>query len=338
MEEVELLRESNAAVGRLQQKTPGRSSWTKAKADEEIALLKQNTLKELESTKAQAEKEGRDRAASGRKMICPVRSEARMQVDASADTKGSREVRATRERAAAAALNARSLARSLTEKRLTKAQAESEARLVADGDTAHRSSTREGVRELSAVARGREGARERASDGARGAVKKRGRNNEAGCDVADDGAVDKRGRREAATPRGESATRLNHMLQEQQRRPSPRPRPRPSRKSWRRSRGIRTQVREQAVLSTQDASEARPGHAKRPPRARVNDESERRINELKKYNELSTEGRRVRGAEMLASPKCACAETDAHNRRKRSPSGTPALHEPTGVAGRSGQT
>ena len=44
-------------------------------------------------------------------------------------------MRATRERAAAAALNARSLARSLTEKRLTKAQAESEARLVADAET-----------------------------------------------------------------------------------------------------------------------------------------------------------------------------------------------------------
>ena len=40
------------AVGRLQQKTARPRSYTR-KADEEIALLKQNTLKELESTKAQ---------------------------------------------------------------------------------------------------------------------------------------------------------------------------------------------------------------------------------------------------------------------------------------------
>ena len=59
MEEVELLRESNAAVGRLQQKTAAEREATRAKADEEIALLKQNTPKELESTKAQAERPGR---------------------------------------------------------------------------------------------------------------------------------------------------------------------------------------------------------------------------------------------------------------------------------------
>ena len=40
MEEVELLRESNAAVGRLQQKTAAELEATKAKADEEIALLR----------------------------------------------------------------------------------------------------------------------------------------------------------------------------------------------------------------------------------------------------------------------------------------------------------
>ena len=47
LEEVELLRESNALVGRLQQKTAAELEATRAKADEEIALLKQNTLKEF---------------------------------------------------------------------------------------------------------------------------------------------------------------------------------------------------------------------------------------------------------------------------------------------------
>ena len=63
-----------------------------------------------------------------------ARREARSQVDA-VRTQKEEEVRATRERAAAAALNARSLARSLAETRLTKQAAASEARLVADAET-----------------------------------------------------------------------------------------------------------------------------------------------------------------------------------------------------------
>ena len=126
MEEVELLRESNAAVGRLQQKTAAELEATRAKADEEIALLKQNTLKELESTKQQAERRVETVRQAAANDLHEARREARSQVDA-VRTQKEEEVRATRERAAAAALNARSLARSLTEKRLTKAQAESEA-------------------------------------------------------------------------------------------------------------------------------------------------------------------------------------------------------------------
>ena len=76
MEEVELLRESNAAVGRLQQKTAAELEATKAKADEEIALLKQNTLKELESTKAQAERRV-ETVRQAPPMICMKRVGAR---------------------------------------------------------------------------------------------------------------------------------------------------------------------------------------------------------------------------------------------------------------------
>ena len=77
MEEVELLRESNAAVGRLQQKTAAELEATRAKADEEIALLKQNTLKELESTKAQAERRVETVRQAAANDLSAVRSEAR---------------------------------------------------------------------------------------------------------------------------------------------------------------------------------------------------------------------------------------------------------------------
>merc|ERR1712138_358510 len=117
-----------------QQKTAAELEATRAKSDEEIALLKQNTLRELESTKQQAERRVETVRQAAASDLSAARAEARSQVDA-VRTQKEEEGRATRERAAAAALNARSLARSLAETPLTKQAAASEARLVSEAET-----------------------------------------------------------------------------------------------------------------------------------------------------------------------------------------------------------
>ena len=85
LSEVSMLRESNAMVGRLQQKTAHELAETRLTADAQIASLKQKTLAELESTRASAEQRVETVRNKANQDLTAVRSEARLEIDTVAD-------------------------------------------------------------------------------------------------------------------------------------------------------------------------------------------------------------------------------------------------------------